>query len=81
MRFALTAHPSRRSKTWTRPGSVTYPGLADALDPLLEISLVAALRLVNVKCSIDPTGRAGALDRDLPVAAQFVDKYAFAARL
>jgi hypothetical protein len=36
--------------------SVAHPRLADAFDPLFEIGLVAALRLVDVKSAIDPKG-------------------------
>jgi hypothetical protein len=48
---------------------------------MLEVGLVAALRLVDVKCTINLEGRAGTPDRYLPVAAQLVDKFALAARL
>jgi hypothetical protein len=64
------------------PATVAHPGLADAFDAMLEVGLVAALRLVDVKCTINLEGRAGTPDRYLPVTAQqLVDKFALAARL
>jgi hypothetical protein len=59
---------------------VSHPRLADVLDPVLESGLVATLRLVDIKCSIDPKGRTGAPDRDFPVTSNPVNKLAFAAR-
>ena len=60
--------------------AIAHARLADALDPLLEIGLIASLRLVDVERAVDPQGRAGSPDRYLPFAAQFVDKFAFASR-
>jgi hypothetical protein len=55
--------------------SVTHSGLPDVLDPLLEISLVAAF-LTSKRKAIDPSEGASRRARYLPVAAQFVDKFA-----
>lgn len=60
--------------------AVSHPRLADLPDPTLESGLVAALRLVDVKCAIDPERRTGPPDRPLPVAPHPVDKLALAAR-
>lgn len=60
--------------------NAAHPCLANTFDPVLEIRLVATLRLVNIQCAIDSKGRTGPPDRDFPVAAQPVDKFAFAAR-
>lgn len=81
MRLTLTDQPSPPQQYVDSPVTVAHPGLADAFDAMLEVGLVAALRLIDVKCTINPEGRAGTPDRDLPVAAQLVDKFALAARL
>ena len=58
------------------PISVSHSHLADVFDPVFEGGLVAAFRLVDVERAINPKGRAGPPDRDLPVASQLADKLA-----
>jgi hypothetical protein len=62
------------------PIAIPDTRLTDLLDPLLEIGLAAALGLVDIKRSIDPEGRTGAPDRNLPVAPKLVDKFTLAGR-
>lgn len=56
------------------PVAVADAGLADLLDPMLELGLRAAPRPVDIERSVDAQGRAGTPDRHLPLAAHPVDK-------
>jgi hypothetical protein len=60
--------------------SISDPRLADVLDPTFESGLVATLRLVDVKCAIDPKGRTCPPDRYLPVTSHLVDELMLAVR-
>jgi hypothetical protein len=63
------------------PISVTDTRRRDLLDPLLQGSLIAALRLVVIERGVDPKTGTGAPDRHLPVLADLIDKTAAASRL
>ena len=60
--------------------AVADPGLADLLDPVFEVSLLAPLGLVDVKRPIDPQRPAGAPRRNFPVAPHAIHKLALARR-
>ena len=63
------------------PISVTDTGLANLLDAIPEVSLAAALRLVDIERSIDPERGAGTPRRNLPIAPHLVHQFALAGRL
>jgi hypothetical protein len=48
--------------------AVAHACLADFLDPLLQLGLTAALRLVDIERTVDPQRRTGAPGRHLPFA-------------
>jgi hypothetical protein len=62
------------------PIPVSDPGLADLLDPELEIGLLTALRLVGVEGAIDPQGVTRPTHRDFPGFPHHIDKLAPAGR-
>ena len=63
------------------PIPVANPGLADLLDPELEIGLLAALGLIGVDGAINPQRLAGPTHRDLPGLPHHVNKPAPTGRL
>lgn len=62
------------------PIPIADPGLADLLDPQLEIGLLAALGLVGVEGAVNPQGFAGPTYRYLPGLPHHIDKLAPAGR-
>jgi len=63
------------------PIPVSDPGLADLLNPELEIGLFAGLGLVGVEGAIKPQGFAGPPHRYLPGLRHHIDKLAPAGKL
>lgn len=63
------------------PIAIPDTRLADVLDPQLQFSLLATLRLVNIKGPVDLQRRASPARRYLPVAYDPVHKFPLAGRL
>src|SRR5690554_6562279 len=62
------------------PIPISDAGLADLLDPQLQVGLITALALVVVKRPVDPKRIARLADRDIPRLPHLIDKGPLAGR-